>query len=127
MKPEPKPDWTEEGGIGRGGPIVGGEVTLDDIVVQGTLPMIITGSIELRNAILARIVNKYADPGYWEKWATDVRSIAERHESRIRALLNRPDSEVRPIFDGFLTGIRKNLNDGITEDDAIGMLSQHLN
>ena len=127
VKPEPKPDWTEEGGIGRGGPIVGGEVTLDDIVVQGTLPMIITGSIELRNAILARIVNKYADPGYWEKWATDVRSIAERHESRIRALLNRPDSEVRPIFDGFLTGIRKNLNDGITEDDAIGMLSQHLN
>ena len=33
---------------------------------------------------------------------------------------------MRPIFDGFLSGIRKNLNDGITEVDAIGMLSQHL-
>ena len=98
----------------------------DDTGVQGTLPLIIAGSVELRNAILARIVNKYADPGYWEKWATDVRGIAERHESRIRALLNRPDSEVRPIFEGFLTGLRQNLNDGITDDDAIGMLSQHL-
>ena len=33
---------------------------------------------------------------------------------------------MRPIFDEFLAGIRNNLNDGIAEDDAIGMLSQHL-
>ena len=30
------------------------------------------------------------------------------------------------MFDGFLTGLQLNLNDGVTEDDAIGMLSQHL-
>ena len=126
MKPSQGTEWTDGGSIGGGGTIDGGEVTLDDTGVQGILPLIIAGSVELRDAILARIVDKYADPGYWEKWATDVRGIAERHESRIRALLNRPDSEVRPIFDGFLTGIRQNLNDGVTEDDAIGMLSQHL-
>ena len=126
VKPSQGTEWTEGGSIGSGGIIDGGEVTPDDTGVQGTLPLMIAGSVELRNAILARIVDKYADPGYWEKWATDVRGIAERHESRIRALLNRPDSEVRPIFDGFLTGIRQNLNDGITADDAIGMLSQHL-
>ena len=126
VKPKQGTEWTDGGSIGGGGIIDGGEITPDDTGVQGTLPLIIVGSVELRNAILARIVNKYADPGYWEKWATDVRGIAERHESRIRALLNRPDSDVRPIFDGFLTGIRQNLNDGITEDDAIGMLSQHL-
>ena len=126
VKPSQGTEWTEGGSIGGGGIIDGGEVTPDDTGVQGTLPLMIAGSVELRNAILARIVNKYADPGYWGKWATDVRGIAERHESRIRALLNRPDSEVRPIFDGFLTGIRRNLNDGITADDAIGMLSQHL-
>ena len=126
VKPNQGTEWTEGGSIGDGGIIDGGEVTPDDTGVQGTLPLIIAGSVELRNAILARIVNKYADPGYWEKWAKDVRGIAERHESRIRALLNRPESDVRPIFDGFLTGIRQNLNDGITEDDAIGMLSQHL-
>ena len=126
VKPNQGTEWTEGGNIGDGSIIDGGEVTPDDTGVQGTLPLIINGSVELRNAILARIVNKYADPGYWGKWAKDVRGIAERHESRIRSLLNRPESGVRPIFDGFLTGIRQNLNDGITEDDAIGMLSQHL-
>ena len=40
--------------------------------------------------------------------------------------MNRPDSDIRTIFDVFLTGIRQSLNDGITEDDVIGMLSQHL-
>ena len=126
VKPSQGTEWTEGGSIGGGGIIDGGEVTPDDTGIQGTLPLIIAGSVELRDAILARIVNKYADPGYWEKWATDVRGIAERHEARIRALLNRPNSDVRPIFDGFLAGLRQNLNDGITEDDAIGMLSQHL-
>ncbi len=126
VKPGPEKEWPKGKGMGGGGSTDDGEVTPDDDNVQGTLPLIIAGSVELRDTILARIVDKYADPGYWEKWATDVRAIAERHESRIRALLNRPDSDVRPIFDGFLTGLRQNLNDGITEDDAIGMLSQHL-
>ena len=126
MKPGPEKQWTDGSDIGGGDLIDGGEKPQDDIEVQGTLPLIIAGSVELRNAILARIVDKYADPGYWEKWAADVRDIAERHESRIRALLNRPNSDVRPIFDEFLTGLRQNLNDGITEEDAIGMLSQHL-
>ncbi len=100
--------------------------SFDDAAVQGALPLIIAGSAELRDIILARIVDRYADPGYWEKWATDVQAIAQRHEARIRALLNIPGNGVRPVFDNFLTGLRHNLNDGITEDDAIGMLSQHL-
>ena len=33
---------------------------------------------------------------------------------------------MRDTFNGYLQGIRENLNDGISEDDAIGMLSQHL-
>ena len=103
-----------------------GTDSTDDALIQGALPLIIAGSAELRDAILARIVDRYADPGYWEQWAKSVRDIAQRHEARIRALLNRPGSGVRPVFDGFLTGLRHNLNDGISEDDAIGMLSQHL-
>ena len=97
-----------------------------DVLIQGTLPLIIAGSAELRDAILARIVDRYADPGYWEQWAAAVRDIARRHEARIRALLNIPGNGVRPVFEQYLSGIRHNLNDGITEDDAIGMLSQHL-
>ena len=92
--------------------------------IQGRL--LIQAAPELRDAILAKIVAKYADPGYWEKWAANVRAIARRHEARIRALLNNPQSGVRPIFDHFLAGLRRNLNDGISDNDAIGMLSQHL-
>ena len=92
--------------------------------IQGRL--IIQGTSELRDAILAKIVDKYADPGYWENWAKTIREIAQRHEARIRALLNNPDSGVRPVFQQYLAGLKRNLNDGVTEDDAIGMLSQHL-
>jgi len=92
--------------------------------IQGTL--LIAGSSELRDAILAKVVDKYADPRYWEKWADTIRDISTRHEARIRALVGGPDPTIGEIFEQFLTGIRNNLNDGITEDDAISMLSQHL-
>ena len=61
-----KPDYpsgTDMGGEG------GDDTPLDssdDVVIQGTLPLIIAGSAELRDAILAKIVDRYADPGYWE-------------------------------------------------------------
>ena len=100
------------------------ELTPEEQSVQ--LMLQIGGSAELRDAILARVVDRYSDPGYWEKWADNIREIAQRHEARIRALLDNQDPEVRPIFDQFLAGLRNNLNDGIAEDDAIGMLSQHL-
>ncbi len=135
------PPYNEEQDIGADGV---SDPTGEEELIQGTL--LIAGSSELRDAILAKIVDKYADPGYWEKWATNIRDIAARHEARIRALLDNPDtgdvpgphnpldvggaalasSGVRPLFDRYLAGIRHNLNDGITADDAIGMLSQHL-
>ena len=123
------PPYGQRRDIGRDG---GSDADSEEELIQGTL--LIAGSSALRDAILAKIVDKYADPGYWEKWATNIRDIAARHEARIRALLNSPDATgsesgtgaVRSLFDHFLAGIRHNLNDGITEDDAIGMLSQHL-
>ena len=120
-----KPDYPKRESIGKDEPN-GDTIDPNELEVQGSLPLVIAGSAELRDVILARIVDKYADPGYWEKWATDVRAIAERHETRIRALLAIEGNGVRPVFDSFLTGIQRNLNDSIIEDDAIGMLSQHL-
>ena len=84
------------------------------------------GDEGFQNAIRAKVVDKYADPAFWEKWATTIREIANAHENRIRALLRGEDAEVREAFNRYLQGIRENLNDGIVEDDAIGMLSQHL-
>ncbi|MGN5734704.1 DEAD/DEAH box helicase [Arthrobacter psychrochitiniphilus] len=79
-----------------------------------------------RNAIFARMVRKVGDRRYWESWATDVKEIADRHVIRIRTILDGPDPRAREEFTVFLEGLRGNLNDGITEADAIDMLSQHL-
>ena len=115
--------YTETGNIGTGeGPT--DDRTAEEEAIQGILQ--ISAAPEWRDAILAKIVDKYADPHYWEKWAGTIRQIADRHEARIRALLDGTDTTVRETFDQFVAGIRNNLNDDITEDDAIGMLSQHL-
>ena len=115
--------YTETGNIGTGeGPT--DDRTAEEKAIQGILQ--ISAAPEWRDAILAKIVDKYADPHYWEKWAGTIRQIADRHEARIRALLDGTDTTVRETFDQFVAGIRNNLNDDITEDDAIGMLSQHL-
>ena len=115
--------YTETGIIGTGtGPT--DDPTPEEKAIQGILQ--ISAAPEWRDAILAKIVDKFADPQYWEKWAQTIREIAQRHEARIRALLAGTDETVRATFDGFLSGIRNNLHEDITEDEAIGMLSQHL-
>jgi len=78
------------------------------------------------NAIFAKIVVKCGNRRYWESWAQDVAKIAERHVTRITALLGSANSAYRREFDKFLEGLRKTLNPSISETDAIEMLSQHL-
>ena len=125
-QPDPKKKYLSDSDIAEKS--AGGDEYDDDLSspegIQGML--LIAGSPELRDAILAKVVDKYADPRYWETWADNIGEIARRHEFRIRALLRDPHSEIRQTFDDFLLGLRNNLNDGIAEDDAIGMLSQHL-
>ncbi len=95
----------------------------NEAAVQGVLsfPQI----AEWRDAIYAKIVQRVGDRRYWETWASDVTGVAERHTTRIRALLAGGDSELAEVFAGFLDGLRRNLNDAISKDQAIEMLSQH--
>ena len=95
-------------------------------LAQLELPIVIVGSSEFRDAILATTVDRFSNPRYWEDWADKVGDIARNHESRIRSLLRIPDSGIRPTFAEFLDELRHNLNDDISEDGAIAMLSQHL-
>ncbi|MBC2637513.1 MULTISPECIES: DEAD/DEAH box helicase [unclassified Rhodococcus (in: high G+C Gram-positive bacteria)] len=81
---------------------------------------------EWQEAIVAKIVDKVGTRAYWEDWATDVADIAAAQITRIRALLDGADAEVAAAFERFLQGLQDNLNDSITEADAISMLSQHL-
>ncbi len=79
-----------------------------------------------RDALYARMVTKVGSRRYWETWAADVAEIAKRHITRITALLDDPTTGVQAQFDEFLTGLRGNLNDGISAADAVEMLAQHL-
>ena len=81
---------------------------------------------EWKDAIYARIVLKCGDRRYWESWAKDVAQIAERHTTRIKALLDGGESRHKKAFASYLVGLRQNINPSVTEGDAIEMLSQHL-
>ncbi|PHP29598.1 DEAD/DEAH box helicase [Limimaricola cinnabarinus] len=81
---------------------------------------------EFSKAIMAKIVKKCGTRDYWEDWATNIAEIAQRHISRIAGMLEESGTEAREAFDGFLAELRDDLNDSISEQDAIEMLAQHL-
>ncbi len=80
---------------------------------------------QLKGLIYARMVEKVGDKRYWEQWAKNVADIAERHVARIKRLIQDKGKHAS-AFEGFLDGLRKNINPSIDEQDAIEMLSQHL-
>ena len=106
-------------GIGRGGS--GGSEGKDE--QQEPLPLVID---EFSRAVMAKIVEKCGTRDYWEDWAKDVAEIAERHVTRISSLVRQPDSDARSFFQDFLLELRDDLNESITEHDAVEMLAQHL-
>lgn len=81
---------------------------------------------EIRSAIYAKMIEKVGDKQYWENWAKDVASIAERHVKQIEALLQRKNTKVSKEFEHFLSGLQGSLNSSINREDAIEMLAQHL-
>jgi predicted helicase len=80
---------------------------------------------EMPAAIRAKIVQKCGRRDYWEDWAKDIAKIAQKHITRIRSIIDGGDPE-RAVFDEFLEEVRDDLNEGVTEDEAIEMLAQHL-
>lgn len=79
-----------------------------------------------RDAIYARIVKKVGERTYWEQWADDIRAIAERYVARINAVVAEPGSAKATAFERFVEELQASLNPGITADDAVEMLAQHL-
>lgn len=79
-----------------------------------------------QEAIYTKLVDKVGTRTYWEDWADDVAVIAENQITRINKLLENANPQLQKEFERFVEGLRNNLNDGITDNDAISMLSQHL-
>ena len=80
---------------------------------------------KLPAAILAKIVQKCGTRAYWTTWAGNIADITQAHILRIKAAIDSGTRE-REIFDAFLTELRDDLNKGVTEEEAVEMLAQHL-
>lgn len=80
---------------------------------------------ELQEAVNAVIVKKCGNKVYWEDWAKDIGDIAKRHIERVGELVL-DGGPASAEFAVFLRGLRDSLNNGITEDEAVEMLAQHM-
>lgn len=80
---------------------------------------------DLQNVFYAKLVTKVGTKRYWELWARDIAQIAEQHIERIKALIA-DNGKHRKAFDQLMRGLHRNINPGLSEQDAIEMLSQHI-
>ena len=80
---------------------------------------------ELQNGIYARLVEKVGDKMYWENWGKSIGDIAQKFMDRIELLI-KENPNAHKYFEDFLGGLHKNINDSISEEDAVGMLAQHM-
>ena len=76
--------------------------------------------------IFAKLVEKCGDRLYWENWAAEVGEIAKKYIARIARLVASHGGKYAAEFDEFVRTLRHNLNPGITTEQCIEMLAQHL-
>jgi predicted helicase len=81
---------------------------------------------EWKDAIYAKMVKKVGDRAYWATWANDIARIAEKHITRIKALVKDKDAPYADDFAQFLASLQDSLNPAVTADEAVEMLAQHL-
>ena len=93
---------------------------------EQTKQMALFSLSEWTEAIYAKVVDKVGTRSYWEDWAADVADIAAAQITRINAALAAAGPELTQGFGDFVHGLRANLNESISRDDAVSMLSQHL-
>lgn len=80
---------------------------------------------ELQEAVNAVLVKKCGTKVYWEDWAKDIGQIAKKHIDRVGEL-TLDGGPASKEFDAFLKGLRDSLNQGITPEEAVEMLAQHM-
>lgn len=79
-----------------------------------------------QQSIFAKLVEKCGDRLYWENWAAEVGEIAKKYIARIARLVASHGGKYAAKFDEFVRTLRHNLNPGITTEQCIEMLAQHL-
>lgn len=97
------------------------EITNQEVAHQLTLQFGAT-----QQNIFAKLVEKCGDRLYWENWAAEVGEIAKKYIARIARLVTGEGGKYSDEFDEFVRTLRHNLNPGITAEQCIEMLAQHL-
>lgn len=80
---------------------------------------------KLQDVLFARMVLKVGSKRYWEQWAKNVAEIAERQVERINRIIDE-EGKHKEAFEDFLRGLQRNINPGITQQQAVEMLAQHV-
>ena len=115
-------------GIGEGGKETSTDVNGDFAQVQQfTLPGFVI------DAFHAKVVDKVGDRQYWDRWAKDVANIATTLEERIQTLIPATGETngaaiagVGLKFDSLLQAMRATTNDSLDENEAIGIVAEHM-
>jgi len=128
-------DWQPRTGESEPQPIIDPPPVTPPITPPSPNPSLQADILEtLPGAIMAKIVEKCGSRKYWDEWAGDVAKIARAHIARITAMVtvdemnqDNPDIQVAvEMFDGFVKELQDDLNSGITRENAIEMLAQHM-
>lgn len=100
----------------------------EDSITPGEQTTLTFPAQEWKDGVYAKIVDKVGTREYWDDWSKDIATIAGRHITMIRHLLDEaaPESELRTVFAQFVEGLQQTLNPAIDEEQAIEMLAQHL-
>ena len=122
-----KPNQLEVIGVGSA-PIEdeGGFIAKDEFGPQLALDFDGEKISDLERAIYGKIVKKVGSVRYWEDWSKDVAEIAQQHMMRIKVMLEDTNSDAYHAFQKFILGLHHNINNSISEQQAIEMLAQHI-
>uniref|UniRef100_UPI002360C3A1 type ISP restriction/modification enzyme n=1 Tax=Bartonella sp. ML70XJBT TaxID=3019096 RepID=UPI002360C3A1 len=78
------------------------------------------------NALRTLLIKKSTLADYWGIWANNVAEIAQNHINRLKDILSDKTSKAYYAFESFHKELKSNLNDSITQEEALEMLGQHL-
>ncbi len=116
-------ETAETGGIGGDGAPDEASQEVREEIIQFAMSFPVD---EWQKSINAKIVSRVGTRFYWEDWANDVAMIAGRHIERITRLVDTGPVEIAQAFSKFLKGLQDSENSGVSKEDAIDMLAQHL-
>ena len=77
-----------------------------------------------RQMLYARLVEKCGTRLYWENWARDIGTRAQKFIDRIQQLLD--SGKYQQEFDAYLQGLKNIVNPSVDKAQAIEMLAQHM-